>query len=166
MGLYDHIVDYRLECPFCGDSHHLEIQTKDLDCSMMTYSVHYDGEVIMCKFMEEPKVSDKLKYIECSAACSSPECFSISRMRDLMERGYISGFGRRFDLEYDVKDQKLIGPARLKHDDKETFEEVKMGFHEYLKNDARMKVEFNKVLNKYCGEYGIAVLHFNYKIEE
>ena len=171
MGMFDNISDYMLECPYCGKYGDIEIQTKSLECMMDTYSVHYEGESEFVKSRKEPKVHDSVGKVYGVGICTSPSCYAIKRMNELIEYGYTSGFGRSFWVKYDVKDGQIVGPAievSKKHtnheDDNDTFIEVKKKFIDFLDRTSDMNQAFAKVLEQY-GEYGIAVLHFSYHKE-
>lgn len=162
MGMFDNIVDTKLVCPFCGSNGDLEIQTKDFECMMQTYYVTYKGENPSWLSTDKITVPDKLARVDGIAVCHSAPCFAIERMRDIMKRGYISGFSRSFKVCYNVSECKIVGPATIDIDgDTDTYPMVRAAFVECLSKNEALRIAFKEQLEKY-NEYGLAILDFHY----
>lgn len=99
MGMYDSFY-LPITCPFCGYVSEMDVQTKELDCSLKTFHI---GD----------HVSDKYNYLDCIADCLSPECVEYTDQ----QRGYHSGFGRLFYVRVYIEDGKLNGKYKILKDE-------------------------------------------------
>ena len=162
MGMFDNLSDYSIKCPYCGRRLEVHIQTKDLDCQFETYHVWQKGERNPLKFGETrykaPKGIDR---VEAIAVCESPLCKAISKINQIVRRGYFSGIGRGFDIEYRVRNRKIMAPAKIIEKYPVDYKIEKRKFLQKVRNDIRWK----KVLKLCHGDFGLAVLHYNQKMK-
>jgi len=180
MGMFDNIVDYSFRCPYCGGIN-IEIQTKDYDCTLDTIMIHEPGSMMTKNHKKRAKCyacwrkeifsSDKdynphpktrLNIIEGCGQCRGPACYALARAEDYVERGYVSGFGRSFDVQYKTKNGIAITPAIIKNKDNKTLVDIKRKFMKRLNKDKKAKESFNKVLARVAGDWGLAVLEWQY----
>ena len=169
MGSYDTLVDFDLKCPYCGCSSYIDVQTKDLSSTLTTYYVHKKApKKCLCrlKIVQVDHTSVKhLRKIKAIADCKSPLCLSVSRMKQLYQYNYMSGFGRIFNLEYNVDIKgRVVAPAKIiiPQKEKENINDVTLKFKTYLKTHPRIKKKFDKILKKCYNDMGIAINMFYY----
>lgn len=172
MGMFDNIIDYTLKCPYCGQTGHLEIQTKSLDCQLDRYYARPPtpkpspkkkglNRLLGLFGREEPKVPTGVKEVVAYGSCSSPLCTYVSRLRQIPRDGYFSGFGRGFDVTYKVSRGRIVAPAVSVRAD----ETPRVGVPATLKRDFLKKTSddprWKACLAKCGGDFGIAVLMYN-----
>jgi hypothetical protein len=170
MGMFDYLYDSTLRCPYCGGLD-IELQTKDYDCVLETIDIHIPGNKkcsactwpINIKKGERPHPLTNLRSVSAIGSCDSPRCMALSRMRQFVLNGYISGFGRTFDVKYNTdKDGIAIAPAIITQKDNDTLEQIHKHFVKMLSQDKRAKKDFDVVLKRSAGDWGLAVLEWRY----
>lgn len=130
MGMFDYIEDERVRCPRCGSALHVEMQTKSIEPgwggTMTRYLPHYQPRRGVachgCKppfsFLMGKDEGHKLPgghahVIAAYATCNSPTCRARDRAIDVLERGWTSGGGFHFDVEYRTNDEFMIGRPKV-----------------------------------------------------
>lgn len=160
MGLYDYLIDVKLDCPYCGRGS-IEIQTKDLDCSMSRYTVLYPEEEGLLGFLSNREAAHpgtKLRYVDGGATCSSALCDMLGRMKRLAKRGYIGWGGRSFDVRYRVDEKGfVVGPAEITEKDETTEAECIAAFRRKLQEDEGLNARFQEALERYHGDVYVAL---------
>lgn len=190
MGMYDHLIDLNLRCPYCDSLISLngEIQTKDLDCSLLTYYIHHDppkgGTCLICMeegWRKEDKKNDRglealfgrramhtsernLRFVHATGSCRSPACKYVEKMRQIVEMGYTSGFGRNFYLRYKVdRNGRATGNPEVETEEGEPVDigQLNWKFNAWLDKNENAKRKFRSLLGRF-NNYGIAVLMFSW----
>lgn len=169
MSMYDYLNDSKLTCPFCGKPVK-HIQTYDGPSTGETYHIRYPKtpEIMGKLFPEQyliPSKLEKLRYIEATATCYSPNCMAIAHMAQLMRYGYVSSSGRTFDVHYPLSksDYAAIGPGEVttRNADNDTFEECWNKFDAFLnkRENSRFKTALMKFANShFAGHVILAIL--------
>ena len=172
MGMFDYLHDSTLRCPYCGGMD-IELQTKDYDCTLDTIYIHIPGEKTKCYACHWLLIDKKegrrahsltnLRSVSAIGSCDSPRCRALARMRQFVLYGYISGFGRTFDVKYNTdKDGVAIAPAIITQKDNDTLEQIHKHFVKMLSQDKRAKKDFDAAIKRSAGDWGLAVLEWRY----
>jgi hypothetical protein len=183
MGMFDEISVYGM-CPYCGRLQTFEAQTKDLSNSMWRFNVYrvdrwfdrtkigvfpktpQDREQTVWKSQDErrramatvPEEFRKLKYVEVTADCRSPECMFYADRRDILRQGCPSGFGRCFEGKIRVVKGLLVGNIiGAIFDIKKTDNLCERRLNQYRKRDP---AKLRKLLKKFKFE-PFAVRHWH-----
>lgn len=130
IGTFDTVEVFQT-CPYCGVNQYFDAQTKDLGCSMYTYSPvsKYKGQFaflddmpVFKRFPEDklkwnsrkdleiakarvPKKFRHLKFVSVVADCHSTMCQKVTDINT----GYFSGFGRMFEGKIKIEKGCLKG---------------------------------------------------------
>ena len=185
MGMFDYISDPTLRCPYCG-GFNLELQTKDYDSTLATIQIHEpgfkkqkgkDGKKIPKCFAcwhagifgpdnEDPKIpvhpTTRVRTIEVTGQCNSPACYCLARMRDYADHGYISGFGRTFELTYRTVKGVAVVPATITERDSDTLTSVRQRFEARLREEKDARKSFEDTQRRMGGDWGLAVLMWHW----
>ena len=95
MGMFDSIF-LKMKCPYCGETHLMEFQTKDLSNSLSV-------------FKKGGFVGKKFTFLEVTGDCHSNHCQDVADKRDMIRQGTPSGFGALFEAKVEVKDGVITG---------------------------------------------------------
>ena len=95
MGMYDRIM-INVKCPYCEEISLMEAQNKEMSDELMIFNV---GDNVKKYLFRDTDTLD------CVTDCHSNKCIDFTNEKD----GYISGFGRIFYLNVELKDGLITG---------------------------------------------------------
>ncbi len=184
MGMFDTLHDVRLVCPYCGSSDKADAQTKQTQAQgLRVFNVHYPAEKedlveghgpMNCGMWCQPGWGNReedphaiadhgLRVLTALASCHEAVCKAYARMEDLITMGYISGFSRHWEVEYDVdpKTDVVCGPPRITRSKPGSYASMVRKLKAWLKAHPRVAKEFAPILKAHAGDYGLAIMRFH-----